>query len=148
MKSPSTIFLIIAVVVVGAGAAYFFLGRNADSPVPASGLVSTNTGAAAGVSGTPAPSGISTGSQVVELLRNLSVIQLSPAVFQNPSFALLSDIGVAIPPVSSPGRRNPFAAVGADNPSAESVQAVQASPSETLTPATKVDAKSSGGPSF
>jgi hypothetical protein len=51
----------------------------------------------------------------VSLLRNLSTIQLSDAIFQNPSFALLKDINITFPAVTNQGRRNPFAVVGGDN---------------------------------
>jgi hypothetical protein len=145
MKSPSTIFIIIAIVVLGAGGAYFFLGKK-DASTPVSGLVSTNSGTTTGVTGSTIPTAPSTGNQVVELLRNLSTIQLSDAVFQNPSFALLSDISIPIPPITSPGRRNPFAAVGVDNPAAETVSAQGSSTtSETIPPALK---SLPGGPSF
>lgn len=115
MKSKSSTFILIVVIllVVG-GLAYFFLIKgdsgNADQPT---GLVSTNTGKQTGIA--VATTG-KTGDQVVSLLRNLSTIQLSDALFQNPSFAYLEDISITLPPVTNQGRRNPFAAVGGDNP--------------------------------
>ncbi len=121
MKSKSSTFiLIIVVLLVVGGLVYFFVIKGKDGGAPASeslatgGLVSTNTGrttgAAVATTGTANP-----GDQVVALLRNLSTIQLSDAVFVNPSFSQLRDISIVLPPVTNQGRRNPFAPIGGEN---------------------------------
>ena len=93
---------------------YFFVIKGSGTPaVPTTGLVSTNTGQATGLAVATTGAG-DTGDQVVALLRNLSTIQLSDAVFQNPGFAMLQDISVNLPAVTNAGRRNPFAAIGND----------------------------------
>lgn len=116
MKSKSSTFILIVVIllVVG-GLVYFFVIKgDSTSSSPTIGLVSTNTGKATGVA-VASTGGGSTGDQVVSLLRNLSVIQLSDAIFQNPSFSMLQDISITLPPVTNQGRRNPFAVVSGDN---------------------------------
>lgn len=120
MKSKSSILILVVVVllVVG-GLVYFFTKGSGDSTkIPATlatgGLVSSNTGQNTGTS--VSSTGVSsTGDQVVSLLRNLSTIQLSDAIFQHPGFVLLRDITITLPPVTSQGRRNPFAPVSGDN---------------------------------
>ena len=115
MKSKSSTFILIVVIllVVG-GLVYFFVIKgDSGSSTPTAGLVSSNTGKATGVA--VASTGGGTGDQVVSLLRNLSVIQLSDAIFQNPSFGMLQDISITLPPVTNQGRRNPFAVVSGDN---------------------------------
>lgn len=124
MQSKSSIFILIVVIllVVG-GLVYFFVLKKDGAdiarttpPVGTSGLVSTNTGRTTGT--TVATTGsVNTGDQVVSLLRSLSTIQLSDAVFQNPTFELLSDISITLPPVVNQGRRNPFAPISGDNTS-------------------------------
>lgn len=116
MKSKSTGFiLIIVVLLVVAVLVYFFVikGKSTGTQAQPTGLVSTTTGTAQGLQ-TPVASTSSTGSQVVEILRNLSVLKLDDAVFRNPAFSLLSDISIALPPVSNQGRRNPFAPIGVE----------------------------------
>ncbi len=114
MKSKAFIF-IIAIVIVVAVAAYFTIGKKNEAPVANSGLVSQATGAAQGLpSSNVSASASQTGNQVVTILRNLSVIGLDDAVFRNPAFAYLSDISIILPPPTTPGRRNPFAAIGSD----------------------------------
>lgn len=116
MKSKSSIFILIVVIllVVG-GLVYFFSGaKQVEGQTQATGLVSSNTGQATGVA--VATTGTAnTGDQVVALLRNLSTIQLNEAVFQNPGFVLLRDISITLPPVTTQGRRNPFAPVSGTN---------------------------------
>lgn len=115
MKSKSSTFILIVVIllIVG-GLVYFFVIKgDSSTATPATGLVSTNTGKSTGIA--VATTGGGTGDQVVSLLRNLSVIQLSDAIFQNPSFSMLQDISIGLPPVTNQGRRNPFAVVGGDN---------------------------------
>lgn len=117
MKSKSSLFIVISVIVLVIAALIYLFGRG-DSPsattqVGDSGLVSTNTGTAAGLA-SASTTGNTAGQQVVTLLRNLSAIKLDDAVFRNPSFALLEDSSVALAPVTNQGRRNPFAAVGTD----------------------------------
>ncbi len=115
MKSKSSTFILIVVIllVVG-GLVYFFVTKDdSGATTPTTGLVSTNTGRATGIA--VATTGGGTGDQVVSLLRNLSVIQLSDAIFQNPSFSMLQDISITLPPVTNQGRRNPFAVVSGDN---------------------------------
>jgi hypothetical protein len=117
MKSKSSTFILILVVLlVVAVLVYFFVikGKGTPSSTNQTGLVSTNTGTAQGLQGGTATS--ETGSQVVVLLRNLTAIKLDDSVFRNPSFALLTDLSVSLPPVSNPGRRNPFAPIGLDAP--------------------------------
>jgi hypothetical protein len=114
MKSKSSIFILVVVILLVVGALiYFFVGGSNTAAAQSSSLVSTNTGKTTGL--VVATTGASnTGDQVVSLLRNLSTIQLSDAVFQNPGFGLLQDISIALPPVVNPGRRNPFAPIGND----------------------------------
>ena len=121
MKSKSSIFILVVVIllVVG-GLVYYFAGKGGSTATsaPTTGLVSTNTGQTTGLAvATTGSTAQSTGNQVVSLLRNLSVIQLSDAVFQNPGFAMLQDISINLPPVTNQGRRNPFAPVGTDSAS-------------------------------
>ena len=144
MKSRSIILILVVVgVVVIGGIVYYFVSngttQTAISPstnsTSGSGLVSTNTGAATGIpSATPSSSGNSTGAQVVSILRNLSVINLSNAVFTNPAFPQLQDISIQIPPAIDQGRRNPFAAVGSDG-----------TPSITPTVTQSTNSSSNGG---
>lgn len=49
-----------------------------------------------------------TGSQIINLLRNISTITLDNTLFKNPAFLLLSNQGVGLPAPSSQGRINPF----------------------------------------
>lgn len=117
MKSSSSKFVQVLVIVGVIAATGYFLGfKNyhadaADTP----GLVSTTKGSSQGLQNST-NTGDNTGSQVVSILRNLSVIKLDDAVFRNPAFALLTDVSISLPPVSNQGRRNPFAPVGTDNP--------------------------------
>lgn len=116
MKSkPSTFILILVVLLVVAVLVYFFVFKKKDTTAPTNqtGLVSTSTGGTQGLQNTNTSE---TGSQVVMLLRNLTAIKLDDSVFRNPSFALLTDLSVSLPPVSNPGRRNPFAPIGIDAP--------------------------------
>jgi hypothetical protein len=114
MKSKSSMFIlgILILAIVGAGV-YFFVIKK-DEGGSSAGLVSTNTGAAQGLQNAPA-SQSATGSQVVTILRNLSVIKLDDSVFKNPAFALLTDVSISLPPITNQGRRNPFAPVGIDS---------------------------------
>lgn len=116
MKSKSSLLILIVVILAIVGISIYFFAIKGDATTPsknATGLVSTNTGSSAGVVAISTTES-ATGSQVVSLLRNLSAIQLSDAVFRNPAFSLLSDISIALPPVTNQGRRNPFAPVGVD----------------------------------
>jgi hypothetical protein len=118
MKSKSTTFLLVIVVLAVIGGALYYVSQSSTAPAtPTTGLVSTNTGAATGIPAVGTPTN-ATGQQVVNLLRSLSTIQLSDAVFQNPTFSLLQDMSIALPPVTNPGRRNPFAPIGNDTGSA------------------------------
>ncbi len=114
MKSKSSIFIlgIIILAIIGAGVYFFVIKKSA--PAQTTGLVSTNTGTAQGLQNA-VPGQDTTGSQVVTILRNLSVIKLDDSVFRNPAFALLTDISISLPPITNQGRRNPFAPVGADS---------------------------------
>ena len=112
MKSKAFIF-IIAILVVVAVAAYFVVGNKKPAPA-ATGLVSQTTGASQGLQNQTNASATQTGNQVVTILRNLSVIGLDDAVFKNPAFGYLADISIVLPPSTTPGRRNPFAAIGSD----------------------------------
>lgn len=115
MKSKSSIFILaIVILLVVGGLVYFFVIKDdSTTTTPTTGLVSTNTGKTTGTAvATTGSTG--TGDQVVALLRNLSVIQLSDALFQNPHFSQLLDISITLPPVTNQGRRNPFAALGGD----------------------------------
>ena len=135
MKSNSSKF-IQRVVVLGAIAtvAYFFgFKHDQVSAADAPGLVSTNTGTAQGLQNT-AGTGDTTGSQVLSILRNLSVIKLDDAVFRNPAFALLTDISISLPPTTNEGRRNPFAAVGTDVPATPAASQTIATPATPTTP--------------
>ena len=77
-----------------------------------SGLISSNTGSSQGLQNNTVDQ--NTGSQVVTILRNLSVIKLDDSVFRNPAFGLLTDLSISLPPVTNQGRRNPFAPIGTD----------------------------------
>ena len=142
MKSKSSIFIIIIVVVVIAGGLIYYFAGNSTTPTPTSGLVSTNSGASTGLS--PSAASSTAGSQVVTLLKNLSAIQLSDAVFQNPSFSMLTDIGISLPPVTNQGRRNPFAAVGTDDSASATSQTASATGTSAGVPAAKVGSTPSG----
>lgn len=112
MQSKSSMFiLIVAVILVVGFLAYFFGFRNSDA-TPDAALVSSNATTAAIPT---AGSGSSTGSQVVSILRNLTAISLSDAVFQNPSYGMLIDLSTQLPPATNLGRRNPFAPIGNDS---------------------------------
>ena len=124
MKSKSSIFIMIVVILLVVGGLVYFFVIKKDDAMPAdgstvplagtSGLVSSNTGKTTGIA--VATTGTtSTGDQVVNLLRSLSVIQLSDAIFQNPGFDMLRDISITLPPVTNQGRRNPFAPISGDN---------------------------------
>lgn len=115
MKSKSSMFILIVLVLAIIGAGVYFFVIKKDTPQVTPGLVSTSTGAAQGVQNSTAGQD-TTGSQVVVLLRNLSAIKLDDSVFTNPSFALLTNVSIALPPITNQGRRNPFAPVGADAP--------------------------------
>lgn len=111
MKSKSSMFiLIVAIILVVGFLAYFFGFRNSGA-TPDAGLVSSNANAA---SIPAAASGSATGNQVVSILRNLTAITLSDAVFQNPSYGMLIDLSTQLPPATNLGRRNPFAPTGND----------------------------------
>ena len=107
------ILIIVALLIVGV-LVYFFVIKGKKAPASDATLVSTNTGAAQGLQNQNPTDQSTTGSQIVEILRNLSVIKLDDSVFRNPAFGLLRDMSVAIPPVINQGRRNPFAPVGND----------------------------------
>lgn len=158
MQSKSSIFILIVVVllVVG-GLVYFFAGGNdsAGSETPSlgsGGLVSSTTGQSTGIAvGTTGTS--STGDQVIVLLRNLSTIQLNDAVFQHPGFGMLRDITITLPPVTSQGRRNPFAPISGDNAAipvttstTSVIQAPQTAPSSATTPQTNTGSTTSTAP--
>jgi len=118
MKSSSSLsFVLILVVLVVVGALlYFFVVRDSGgSQDQESGLISATTGASQGLqnANTIPASASATGNRVVEILRNLSVIKLDDSVFQNPAFALLTDISIRLPLPNTQGRRNPFAPAGA-----------------------------------
>jgi hypothetical protein len=114
MKSKSSIFIlaIVALAIIGAGL-YFFVFKKSNTSTTSAGLVSSKTGTSQGLQNTTADQD-TTGSQVVAILRNLSVIRLDDSVFRNPAFALLTDISISLPPITNQGRRNPFAPVGTD----------------------------------
>ena len=115
MKSKSNTFILGIVILVVVGALIYFFGFRGNTGQAAdAGLVSTNTGNAAGLASATSGSGSAAGEQVVVLLRNLSAIKLDDAVFRNPSFVLLQDTSVQLPPITNQGRRNPFASVGVD----------------------------------
>lgn len=112
MKSKSSTFLFSVITILGIGGVVYYVSQHTSAQSPQTGLVSS-----AGTSGIPTAASTSssaTGQQVVNLLRSLSTIQLSDAVFQNPTFSLLQDMSIALPPVTNPGRRNPFAPIGND----------------------------------
>lgn len=111
MKSKSTTFILILVVLLVVAALVYFFVIKKDTTTTAPSLVSTNTGQSTSLVN---QSGSSTGSQVVEILRNLTVIKLDDAVFRNPAFNQLSDMSIALPPIVNQGRRNPFAPAGSD----------------------------------
>lgn len=130
--------IIIAIIVVAAiGGAVYYFGYKKDGASTVAGLVSSRTGASQGLQSNTTVGEGSTGSQVVAILRNLSVIKLDDSVFRNPAFALLTDISISLPPVTNQGRRNPFAPVGAGD---------IAIPTTTTTPGTGTIP--TGGPSF
>ncbi|MDB4984608.1 MAG: hypothetical protein JWM20_787 [Patescibacteria group bacterium] len=132
MKSKSsTLILILAVVLVVGILVYFFVIRKPSSPTADAGLVSASTGTAGAVP-TASSAGSKPGDEVVSILRNLTAISLSDAVFQNPSFAMLTDLSISLPPATNPGRRNPFAPVGADAAAATPI----ATSTSTITPGT------------
>lgn len=112
MKSQSSMVIILVVLLVISGLVYVFVIRKPSTDTTQSGLVSTTTGGAQGLQNQASSS--TTGSQVVQILRNLSVIKLDDRVFKNPAFAMLVDLSTAIPAATNPGRRNPFAPIGAD----------------------------------
>jgi hypothetical protein len=120
MQSKSSIFILIVIVLLVVGGLVYFFAGGSDSTssgtpnLGSGGLVSGATGQSTGIAvGTTGTS--STGDQVVALLRNLSTIQLNDAVFQHPGFGMLRDITITLPPVTSQGRRNPFAPISGDN---------------------------------
>lgn len=138
MKSKSgNLILILVILLVVVALVYFFVIRDKGTSIPdaQTGLVSSNTGASQGLQNTVSAE---TGSQVVVLLRNLTAIKLDDSVFRNPSFALLTDMSVSLPPVSDPGRRNPFAPIGIDAPLPTIPVSTPTTPTST----------SAGGPSF
>jgi hypothetical protein len=116
MKSNSSKFIQVVVILGAIAAVGYFFGFKHDqaNAADAPGLVSTNTGTTQGLQNT-STTGDTTGSQVITILRNLSVIKLDDAVFRNPAFALLTDISISLPPTTDQGRRNPFAPVGTDS---------------------------------
>ncbi len=127
MKSKSSIFILVILIlaIVGAGV-YFFVFKKGDTPSATSALVSSNTGTTQGLQNTTTTQD-TTGSQVVAILRNLSVIKLDDSVFRNPSFELLTDVSIALPPITNQGRRNPFAPVGTDQAAALSEESLTTS---------------------
>ena len=142
--TSSKLIWIIGVVVVIGVLVYIFViqGSSSSSNSSTASLVSTSTGSSASIP-TDATSTGSAGDQVVAILRNLSSIQLSDAVFQNPAFAMLTDLSTALPPATNPGRRNPFAPVGTDTaasstPTALSTGAITTPPASSAksTPST------------
>lgn len=104
MKSKSTILILVVLLIV-AGLFYMFVIKPKQNEPQATGLVSTTTGRNQVPSGAPANT---TGSQVVEILRNLTAIKLDDSVFRNPAFDQLSSMTVTVPDAVNPGRRNPF----------------------------------------
>lgn len=118
MKSKfSTILIVVILLVVGL-LIYFFVIRGDKAPAAETGLVSANTGTAQGLQNTNTTTGTSTtGSAVVQILRNLSSIQLDDSVFRNPAFAYLVDMTLQLPPATNQGRRNPFAPIGSEGSS-------------------------------
>ena len=115
--SSKLIWIIGAVVVIGVLVYLFASKGSSSSSSSTASLVSTTTGSSATLPTVATTTG-SAGDQVVVILRNLSSIQLSDAVFQNPAFAMLTDLSTTIPPATNPGRRNPFAPVGTDTATA------------------------------
>lgn len=119
MKSTSNILLWIGLAVVIVAALVYFFARSGSAPAASNNatLVSTSTGTAQGLQSQAAANGSAknpSGDQIVALLRNVSSIQLNDSLFQSPAFATLTDLSIALPAVTSQGRRNPFAAAGTD----------------------------------
>ncbi len=134
MKSTPSKFIHILIIVGVIATAGYFLGFKNDhvDAAETAGLVSANKGATQGLPNTTA-AGDNTGSQVVSILRNLSVIKLDDAVFRNPALALLTDISISLPPVTNQGRRNPFAPVGTDNPAVDTTSSATTTTTTTTT---------------
>lgn len=108
-KSSTTFILIAVVVLIVLGGVYFFVIRdNSSTDINSAGLVSTQTGDQAGIIPLVTSEESATGNQVVMLLKNLSSIELNDALFKNPSFNLLQDGSIVLPPATNQGRRNPF----------------------------------------
>lgn len=109
-KSSTFILIIVALVVISGGIYYFVSKKPSNTSTSQTGLVSSNSKATTG--SIPTAANGAAGSQVITLLRNLSTIQLSDAVFQNPNFSLFRDLGVPLPTATNLGKRNPFASAG------------------------------------
>lgn len=109
-KSSTFILIIVALVVIGGGIYYVVSKKPNTTSTPQTGLVSSNSKTATG--SIPTAANGAAGSQVITLLRNLSTIQLSDAVFQNPNFSLFRDLGIPLATATDLGKRNPFASAG------------------------------------
>lgn len=123
--SPNTKnIIIVAVVAIALGLAYFFFIKPA--PEQAS-LVSTTDTTPAGVTGNTGTGSTVPESQFLSVLLNVTNIQLNDSVFSDPAFTSLHDSSIELISNVPEGRPNPFAPIGSD---------VVATPPTTVAPTT------------
>lgn len=122
--------LIIVAVVVGLGAVGYSTFFKQSVVAADTGLATT-----AGVSTDPAieamaDAGAATASnEFLSLLLNIQSIKLDASLFSKPEFTNLQDLSRPINPDTNPGRKNPFAPIGADGSNTVSTQVTTSNPS-------------------
>ncbi len=145
-KSLSTI--IVLVIVAGLawwGYERFFAGGAA--PASSSGLtttagagaVSTDSSSSSSTDASAAAtdaSGAPVGQNFLSLLLSVQSIKLDDSIFQDQAFQVLQDFNRPIPPDPNPGRTDPFAPIGSDNPSDQVLVATSNASSVTTTAST------------
>jgi hypothetical protein len=120
-KNNLKTLIIILVVVIVVGIAFKVLsggGNTGGATTQNVGLVTSSATGSAVTPGIIAEEGISPttaqSNELVVLLKSVSTLTLSNAVFTNPTFNVLQDISSRVRIEGDPGRVNPFLPIGQD----------------------------------
>ncbi len=119
-KNNLKTLIIILVVVIVAGIAFKVISNKpaATRQNQGVGLVTSSATGSAVTPGVIADNGISPttaqSNELVVLLKSVSTLTLSNAVFTNPTFNVLQDISSRVRVEGDPGRPNPFLPIGQD----------------------------------
>ena len=129
-KTLSTLVILLVVAGLAFGAYKYFIAKPA-APAGTDGGLSTTAGVATDpvTTATPDADVSSAANEFLTLLLSVQSIKLDDTLFANPSFTTLQDLSRPITPDTNPGRKNPFAPLGADGTSAVSTQVTTSNPS-------------------